>query len=260
VELTDLRIENISYTCSQQSILSRINFDIPLGELVGLIGPNGAGKSTLLRIIDGLLTPKCGQVLFNGHNVLHIPEKKRARLIAMVPQDPWVGFGFTVKEVVAMGRYPYANRFSPLSSDCLKTIDDVLNLTGTSHLAHRLITRISGGEKQRVFIARALAQEPSVLLLDEPTANLDIKYQLEILDLVKSLQQTKGLSVIMAIHDLHLASRYCSYLLVLKEGCLVSSGPTEEVLTENIIEDVFQVKAHFIEVPPYKYLRVDPRY
>jgi len=243
MDIMHLQFDNLSYHIGPAAILRDIHADVPPQGIVGLIGPNGAGKSTLLRAINGLIRPSSGSVLVNGRSVTRIPERQRARLMAMMPQNPGIGFGFTVEEVVAMGRYPYLSRLKPLSNRCRDVIAESMATTGVAHLAERRTTHLSGGERQRVFLARALAQEPQLLLLDEPIANLDIKYQLEILDLVQQLHQKREMQVIVAIHDLTWALRVCTHLLVLKEGSLVAAGPTADVLTEALVEDVFGVRA-----------------
>lgn len=241
-----LQLDNLTYRIGSAPILQGITTELPPAGIVGLIGPNGAGKSTLIRALIGLIRPSAGAVLLNGRPVTETPERQRARFTAMMPQTPDIGFGFTVAEVVAMGRHPHLPRLRPLTDRCRTVIAEAMETTGIAHLAGRRTTELSGGERQRVFLARALAQEPRLLLLDEPIANLDIKYQLEILELIQKLQQKRRMLVIMAIHDLTWALRVCTHLLVLKQGRLVAAGPTSDVLTEELVEDVFGVRARLL--------------
>lgn len=241
-----LQLDNLTYRIGSAQILQGISTEIPPAGIVGLIGPNGAGKSTLMRALNGLIRPSSGNVLLNGRPITQIPERQRARFMAMMPQAPSIGFGFTVAEVVAMGRHPYLPRLKPLTDRCREIIAEAMETTGIAHLAGRRTIDLSGGERQRVFLARALAQEPRLLLLDEPIANLDIKYQLETLALIQKLQQKRQMLVIMAMHDLTWALRMCTDLMVLKEGKLVAAGPTAAVLTEELVEEVFDVRARLL--------------
>lgn len=242
-----MRAENISYSVGKLPILQPMSVEIPSQKLTGLIGPNGAGKSTLLRVLSGLRKPDHGAVFLRGQNIAATPERTRARTIAMVPQSLAVGFGFTVSQIVAMGRHPYLRRLEPLSARCHSMIEDAMHATETMHLRHRLVTELSGGEQQRVFLARALAQEPDILILDEPTANLDVRYQLELFDLIARLRQERSLTVVMALHDLTWALRYCDHAILLNHGHLVAAGPPTDVITDRTIGEVFGVKAQRVE-------------
>ena len=207
-----LKVEELVFYYSAQRILDNINFSAREGELLGIVGPNGSGKTTLLKVINGILKPKVGTVFLSNRNIFEMGEKERAKILASVPQDTYVNFDFTVWDIVMMGRFPYLNRFQWEREKDEKVVEYCMKLTNVLHLSERSIREISGGERQRVIIARALAQEPKVLLLDEPTSNLDISYQIEIMDLLRSLSKEKGIIILCAIHDLNLAARYLSLI------------------------------------------------
>ncbi len=234
--------EGVGLILQGATVLDRIDLRVEEGSFLGVIGPNGAGKSSLLRVLTGLLRPTYGRVLLEGVPLQRYSARERARRMALLSQNPHSGFGFTVEEVVSMGRYAHRGRFEPPSLRDLEAVAEAMQATGVAGLAGRPITQLSGGERQRSFLARALAQEPRVLFLDEPTSNLDIRYQLEILSLIASLNREKGLTVVMAIHDLTWAARYCTHILALKEGRQVAYGPARQVLTDELIERLYGVR------------------
>ena len=217
-----LRARGLEFYYAARKVLDNVSFTAEVGELIGLVGPNGSGKTTLLKILDGLLKPRVGSVYLDGRKLQDLRLDEIARTIAMVPQDSAANSEFTVFEIVMMGRTPHLKRFSLEGAEDEKKVKKWMELTETIHLAERRLTEISGGERQRVIIARALAQEPKVLLLDEPTANLDICYQLQIMNLIKNLTRRLNLIAICAIHDLNLAARYCDKLILLSEGKIVA--------------------------------------
>lgn len=237
-----LEIKELDCYYSGMRVLQSINLSADKGEIIGIIGPNGSGKTTLLRIISKVIKPKIGSVLIRGKDVQEMKASELARELAVVAQDTGINFDFSVLEVVLMGRTPHLKRFQAEGEKDLAIAKKAMEATDTLHLADRSITEISGGERQRVIIARALAQEPKLLLLDEPTSNLDINYRLEILDLIKKLTK-KGLTVIMAIHDLNLAAQYCDRMVMLNNGRIISAGLPEEVLTPENIKHAFKVEA-----------------
>lgn len=237
-----LRAQGVSHRLQGRSVLHDVTVGIYQGELLGVIGPNGAGKTTLLRILAGIARPIQGQVLLAGRPLAHLSDRERARQIAFVSQNPGLGFGFTVRDVVHMGRYPHRRFLQGWRTQDHAAVEAAMAATGVSHLRDRLITELSGGERQRVFLARELAQQPQVLFLDEPIANLDVRYQLEVLTLVRNLRAREGWTVVMAIHDLNWAVRFCDRLLVLREGRVAACGPAGSVLTETLVEDVFGVR------------------
>ena len=237
-----LEARDLAYRVAATRILDRVSISAGRGEFVGLIGPNGAGKSTLLKAISGLLRPDAGEVVLEGRDLSMLSQREVARVMAQVPQTAAYTYGFTSMEVVVMGRYPHMSRFQVEGAEDRRVALEAMRQTETEAFADRAVTTLSGGERQRVFVARALAQAPHVLLLDEPTANLDIHHQLKVLDLVRTLVGD-GVTAIAAIHDLALAARYCHRLVLLDGGRVVAEGPAEDVLTPVTIEEAFGVCA-----------------
>ncbi len=223
--------------------LEGVTFALEKGSRVALIGPNGAGKSSLLRTISRLLKPKQGVLYLDGRDLQKVPLGEISRSIAVVPQDTAIDFDFSVEEVVAMGRYPHLQRFQQEGRKDREIIAAAMQLTGIAHLASRSAVNLSGGERQRVVIARALAQEPEVLLLDEPTANLDLNYQVEFLELAHTLNREKNVTIIAAIHDLNLAAQFFDTFILLNEGKILALGRPEEVLTPQNIRTAYGMEA-----------------
>jgi len=221
------------------SALQGVSLEVNAGDMAGIIGPNGSGKSTLLRTISRVLTPRRGCVLLDGQDVLESETKQLARRLGVVAQESPITFEFTALEIVLMGRAPYLGRLQAESDADLAIARRAMEETDCWHLADRSITQLSGGEKQRVIIARALAQEPEILLLDEPTTALDINHQIEILDIIARLNRTEGVTTLVVMHDLNLASQYCDYLVVLKDGRVFAVGRPEEVITAPTISAVY---------------------
>lgn len=249
--------EGLSYAVGEKEILKGVGFELAPGELLGIVGPNGAGKSTLLRIVVRMLTPGAGSISLLGRAVESYPRKALAREMAYVPQETDFTFPFSVLDVVLMGRSPYIGRARlegardfGIAAECLSVVD-------MEDFAERLVTSLSGGEKQLVSIARALAQEPRFLLLDEPTSNLDIHHQLSIMGLLKTLSG-EGRGVAVVLHDLRLAARFCTKILVLNGGEPEAYGPPAEVLTTDIIEKVFRVSVYTTVNPLNASRIIDP--
>jgi iron complex transport system ATP-binding protein len=213
------------------------------GEVVGLIGPNGAGKSTLLRLLGGLWRASSGSVEMNGRPLGSYSARDLARLIAHVPQSTALDFAFTVREVVLMGRTPHLGRFQLEGIEDRLVAEEAMRAMVVQALADRFINTLSGGERQRVFVARALAQQPHVLLLDEPTANLDVRFQLDLLEKVSDLAHEKSLTVLAAIHDLDLAAHFCDRLVLLHQGRVLADGQPDMVLTADYLAEAFGVAA-----------------
>ncbi len=217
-----------------------VSFNVKRGEFLGIIGPNGSGKSTILRSIAKVLKPEEGNIKLNGKSIFKLKAREIARQIAVVPEDTTVNFSFTVLDIVMMGRTPYIGRFELEDRSDLEIARKCMGLTNTLHLEDRFINHLSSGEKQRVMIAQALAQEPEVILLDEPTAHLDINHEVEIFDLLVRLQKKTNLTVIVVSHNLNLASQYCRRLILLRDGKIVKQGKPEEVITEETIKAVYE--------------------
>jgi len=228
-------------------------------EFMGIIGPNGSGKTTLLRAITKVLKPQRGEVLFEEKNIWRMEFKELAQKMAFVSQTPQVGLNMTVEEFVLLGRIPYFRRFQFLETRHDEEIArKAMVLTDIFELRKRFIGELSGGERQLTVIACALAQEPKLILLDEPTAHLDIAHQVGILDLIKRLNREKGLMVIIVLHDLNLASEYCNRLLLVDNGRIHKIGTPQEVLTYQVIEEVYKttviVRENPISLKPYVFV------
>lgn len=233
----NLQAENVSWSVAAKQIVDAVSLVVDEGEFVGLIGPNGSGKSSLLRTIYRILQPDSGVIELGGTNVWDVTPSEVARQMAVVMQESTGDFDFSVREIVMMGRNPHKGMFDRETVWDIQLVDDALDQVGIIDFAQRSFLTLSGGEKQRVLIARALVQQANFLVLDEPTNHLDIHYQLEILELVKSL----GTTTIAALHELNLAALYCDRLYVLKQGQLVASGTPEAVLHPDLIRDVYGV-------------------
>ena len=232
--------QDLTYEIEGSTLLDGVGLHADRGQLVGLIGPNGAGKSTLLRTISGILRYRGGAVLLEGEDLRSLSPKDVAATLALVPQIAPYTYGFTSIELVLMGRYPHLGRFQIEGREDDRIARDAMRLTETEQFADRTLDTLSGGERQRVFVARALAQQPRILLMDEPTANLDILHQLKVLDLVRRLV-ADGLTAVAAIHDLNMAARYCDKLVLLNKGHVLAEGSPADVLTPDTIEFVFGV-------------------
>ncbi|WP_122089583.1 heme ABC transporter ATP-binding protein [Halalkalicoccus subterraneus] len=238
-----IEIRDLDVRLGGMAVLDSISAHVGEGQFVGLVGPNGAGKSTLLRAIGAVLKPEAGTVLLDGESVEDLSSRAASRRVATVPQDTSLSFDFDVRDVVAMGRTPYRSRVrSNADPSGEEAVERALARTETAQFADRSINAVSGGERQRVVLARALAQDTPILLLDEPTASLDINHQVRTLDLVRDLVDD-GKTVIAAIHDLNLAAHYCDDLLLLSGGRILESGPPEDVLTGSNLERAFDTRA-----------------
>ncbi|WP_415952823.1 ABC transporter ATP-binding protein [Streptomyces sp. KLOTTS4A1] len=238
-------IEELTVELSGARLVEDVSLRAGSGSFVGLVGPNGSGKSTLLRCVYRALRPTAGTVRLDGDDLSALDVRASARRLAALPQESAPEFDFTVAEVVAMGRLPHQGPVARTTGEDRRTCAAALEGVGAGHLAGRGFLTLSGGEKQRVLIARALAQEPHVLVLDEPTNHLDIAQQLETLALVRA----SGLTVLTALHDLNLAARHCDLLYVIEAGRIVASGAPDDVLTPGLLADVFGVRAHRVEHP-----------
>jgi cobalamin transport system ATP-binding protein len=236
-----LTAQDLSFAYDSRQVLKGASLAVEAGEFVGLIGANGSGKTTLLCALLGLLKAS-GEARLCGDLLWTLDRQEIARRATMVYQDTRVDFAFTSRDIVAMGRTPYLGRFKPEGAADKKAIARAMRETGTTELAERPITKLSGGERQRVHLARALAQETRVILLDEPTANLDLAHQFEALELVRRFTRAGG-AALAAIHDLTLASRFCDRLLLLSGGEIVAAGAPVEVITESNLEKHFELRA-----------------
>jgi iron complex transport system ATP-binding protein len=234
-----IQVLGLSFAYNGRRVLDGISLNVAEGEGLALLGPNGAGKTTLLKLIGGVLTPANGTVLLHGRSPRQLPRRELARKIAVVPQEFVVPFAFTVREIVELGRTPHLRLLGSPGSADRRAMDHALEVTDTAELSNRIFNELSGGERQRVMIAMALAQEPQVLLLDEPTQQLDIARQAEVLDLISELNSSKRLTVIAAIHDVNLAARYFNRVIFLHRAAAVADGSPVEVLSSQFLQTVY---------------------
>ena len=239
-------------------VLNDVSFGVDRGTIVGLLGPNGSGKTTLVRIMAGMLRPDSGRVTLDGASVSEMPRRDLARRVALVPQETRTTFDFSVIDMVLMGRYPHLGRFELERPADLEIARQALRATGTEALESRTFATLSGGEKQRVIIAAALAQASDILLLDEPTTALDVGYQFEIAALLKRLNAEHGTTMIVSTHDLNLAAALCERVVLLKSGSVIAHGPTTETLTAGNIRLLYDIEADVQFHPRAGHLTVVP--
>lgn len=237
-----LEVSQVIAGYGTEPVIRSVSMDLEKGTFLGIIGPNGSGKTTLLRVIGRVLAPASGSVLISGTDIYQMDQKETARIIATVPQETPITFGFAVRDVVMMGRLPHLKRFSAEQPHDIDAVDTAIEMAGIEDLAARSIADLSGGEKQKVIIAQALAQEPELLLLDEPTSHLDISHQLELLTVIKKLNED-GMAAVGVFHDLNMAAQYCDRLVLMTSGEIKASGRPDEVLTRENLEDYFNVTA-----------------
>ncbi|NKF06579.1 ABC transporter ATP-binding protein [Clostridium gasigenes] len=247
-----VQVKNLRFSIDKKEILKDISFEIPKGSFVGVIGPNGCGKSTLLKNIYRLYKPSSGSILLDNKELAKMKDKDCAKEIAVLAQESNTHFDFTVEQIVKMGRYPYKSVFEDYSKADLKMVKEMLQKVGLESFGERSFSELSGGEKQRTLIARALVQNTEFLILDEPTNHLDIGYQIQLMDLVKGL----NITTLSAIHDMNLAAMYCDYLIVMKDGKIIKFGTVEEVINSEMLKDIFGVNAHVGVNPINKKLQV----
>jgi iron complex transport system ATP-binding protein len=265
-----LAAEHVSFAYDRGSrVLDDVSARIPRGGLVGILGPNGSGKTTLLRMLGGLLQPSSGRILLDGTALVAIPRSAVARRMAMVPQETQLAFEYTVLEMATMGRYPHLGAFEIEGPEDLEIAREALHATGTDRLAARLFNTLSGGEKQRVVIAGALAQLSStrrpgslesadILLLDEPTASLDLAYQLEIRSILHRLNRERDLTIVVSTHDLNFAAGVCRELILLHQGRVLAAGPTTSMLDPALIRQLYDVDVDITVHPRTGHLTVIP--
>ena len=239
-------------------VLDDVSLSVPRGAIVGLLGPNGSGKTTLLRVLAGTARPAAGDVLLDGRPIASRSRVELARRIAVVPQETHATFDFTALEIVLMGRYPHLGAFELEGAEDLRISRDAMAATGTSTFESRPFATLSGGEKQRVVIASALAQASDVLLLDEPTASLDLGYQFDIVELLTRLNAERGTTMVVSTHDLNLAAALCGRLVLLRGGRVLAAGATSEVMTAENVRTLYDVEAEIAVHPRSRHLTVTP--
>jgi iron complex transport system ATP-binding protein len=238
-----IECKNISFGYADKRVIEDISISFTPGIFYGIIGPNGSGKTTMLDLLSKHLNPASGGIYYQGKTLFSYSSMQLSKEFAVVPQNFYINFAFTVKEVVMMGRYPHIPRFAGPTSEDIRIVDEVMEKTGIRPFEHRFITELSGGERQRVVFARALAQNTPVLILDEATSNLDINYSISLFNVTEQGVKQEGKTVIAVMQDINLAAAYCDYLIFLYAGRIAAHGVTPEVLNAETIDAVFQVDA-----------------
>ena len=247
--MLEIELKNITLRYWRNPVVENMTFMVKPGQIIGLVGPNGCGKSTLIKAISRVIAPHSGSILVNGRNILDIKRIELARLLGVVPQAPLLPGNFTGFEIVLMGRNPHLGLLQHEGKKDMAIAWRAIEETSTRHIAHRKISQLSGGEIQSIVIARVLAQQTQAILLDEPTSNLDIGRQIEILDLIKGLCRSENLTVVIAMHELNLASQYCDKLVLINNGKIHSQGKPAEVITEDNIKKVYGSGNYIITHP-----------
>ena len=242
-----IQVKNLEMRYGDKIAVKDANIQIYDGEIVTIIGPNGSGKSTLIKAMSRCLKPKNGEILLDGMNINKIPTKVISRKMAILPQVKNVSGDITVETLVSYGRYPHLNFGQRLKKHDYDAIDWAIEKTGLMDIKTQNVITLSGGERQRAWIAMALAQKPEILILDEPTTFLDISYQLEVLELVKELNQSLGITVVMVLHDLNQAARYSDNIYVLNEGQICKYGEPSNIINPELLKDIFRIEAHVYE-------------
>jgi iron complex transport system ATP-binding protein len=237
---TLLKINSLSGGYHLETIIKDFSLEIKQGDFLGIIGPNGSGKTTLLRLMSRVLTPKKGNIILQGRDIKDMDLKEFCQKVAFVAQDTIINFSFSVLEIVLMGRIPHLRRLQLETKADFAIAEKSLIMTDTLELKEKRIDELSAGERQRVIIAKALAQQPALIFLDEPTSHLDIGHQIQILDLLKRFNRETDLTIVMVLHDLNLASEYCNRIVLLNEGKIFKEGSPREVLTYQNIEAVYK--------------------
>ena len=256
-----LQVDNVSFAYRGRDaadVLTAVSLSVDRGAVVGLLGPNGSGKTTLVRLLAGILRPRSGRVTLDGLDVTTLGRRQLARRIAVVPQETYTTFDFTALDIVLMGRYPHLGTFELEGAADVAIAHDALAATGTAALADRLFSTLSGGEKQRVVIAAALAQASDVLLLDEPTASLDVGYQLEIAALIRRLNRNNAATLAISTHDLNFAASVCTELVLIRNGRVLGRGRTADVLTPANVRALYGVDADIAFNPRAQHVTVIP--
>jgi iron complex transport system ATP-binding protein len=245
----DLRATNLTLGYAGTDIVSDLDVTIPDGRITVIVGANACGKSTLLRGLARLLRPRGGEVLLDGKSVQDMRSLDVAKVLGLLPQAPVAPDGITVGDLVGRGRYPHQGWFRRWSDEDDQAVAAALEATGTADLVDRHISELSGGQRQRVWVAMALAQDTDLLLLDEPTTYLDINHQVELLDLLTDLNRASAKTVVIVLHDLNLACRYADHIIAMKQGAIVAEGPPREVVTAEVVTDVFGLACEVVPDP-----------
>ncbi|MFQ5453435.1 MAG: ABC transporter ATP-binding protein [Candidatus Zixiibacteriota bacterium] len=235
----NITVEQLYYSYTETPLIHDLSFGFKAGELFNVVGPNGAGKTTLLYLLGGIIKPQAGQILLDGVPLSSFKRQALARIMTIIPAESNIAFDFTVYDIVSMGRYPYHSPLESLNNDDREIIREAIEQTGLTKYGHKIFNQLSSGERQRVLIARALAQKTSILLMDEPTVHLDIHYQSDIYRLAQSLAHDKNLSVFMISHDLNYTSMYSDRIMLMREGGIVKIGIPDDIFQPELLSDVY---------------------
>lgn len=247
--MVNLQTAHLDIAYEDRLIVQDLNIQIPEGKITALVGANGSGKSTILKTMARILQPKTGSVLLNGKSIHKQSTREVAKQLAILPQNPSAPDGLTVYELVSYGRFPYQRGFGSLNAEDRRVIEWAINVTGMMEFSDRPIEQLSGGQRQRAWIAMALAQETGILFLDEPTTFLDMAHQLEVLELLEELNAEQQRTIVMVVHDLNHASRYAQHMIAIKSGQAVASGCPADVMTPDVLRDVFGIEADIVTDP-----------
>lgn len=244
-----LNTKELSIGYAENTIVNGLNLSIPTGKITALVGANGSGKSTILKTMARIMKPKSGSVMLDGKSIHNFSTKEVARQLAILPQNPTAPDGLTVSELVSYGRFPHQKGFGTMTTEDRSIITNAISVTGMEPFQDRPIDRLSGGQRQRAWIAMALAQETDILFLDEPTTFLDMAHQLEVLQLLQKLNEEEGRTIVMVVHDLNHATRYAQHMVAIKSGNVISEGTPAEVMTPDVLREVFGIEADIVPDP-----------
>ncbi|HEN9915968.1 TPA: ABC transporter ATP-binding protein [Streptococcus agalactiae] len=247
--MSHIKAENIIVSYDQKEIINNLSLSILNQKITTIIGANGCGKSTLLKALTRIHKIKDGTITIDGHNIAHLPTKEIAKKIALLPQVLEATEGITVYELISYGRFPHQKYLGNLTNDDRSKIHWAMEMTNVAQFANRDVDDLSGGQRQKVWIAMALAQDTDTIFLDEPTTYLDMNHQLEVLELLKKLNNETQKTIIMVLHDLNLSARYSDYLVAMKTGKIIYEGSPSQIMTKDIIKDIFKIDAHIIQDP-----------
>ncbi|PLS15855.1 Fe(3+)-dicitrate ABC transporter ATP-binding protein [Bacillus sp. M6-12] len=247
--MTNLAAEKLTIGYEDRTIVSELDVVFPTGKITAIIGPNGCGKSTILKTMARLHPASSGSIYLDGKLIHQTPTKEIAKKMAVLPQSPEAPGGLSVYDLISYGRTPYLSGFSRLSQHDRDMVEWALNVTGLTELKHQAVDTLSGGQRQRAWIAMAIAQETNLLLLDEPTTYLDLAHQLEVLQLLKQLNEDEGRTIIMVIHDLNHAARFADHLVALRQGKIINQGTPEQVMTAPVLQKVFNIETAIVTDP-----------
>ncbi len=251
--MTELRAEDIQVAYNQKVIIDQLSLEIAEGKMTTIIGANGCGKSTLLKALTRIIPTRRGAIYLDGQSIAHLPTKEVAKELALLPQVLEATDGITVYELVSYGRFPHQTGLGRLTDEDRNKINWAMEVTQTTAFAAMSVDDLSGGQRQRVWIAMALAQDTDTIFLDEPTTYLDMNHQLEVLELLQNLNQTSGKTIIMVLHDLNLSARFSDHLIAMKDGRICYQGTPTDIMTADILRDIFQIEAQIVTAPRQDY-------